>query len=180
MYVEIVLAYYIFHLRSASYFFLVLILYNIKALKNQMRFSKIHIYICLKTKSTHMPKRGQHTYIVPKFPNLYMECGRTGHHNYTCIHQCRWGECVEKYKECSKLAHKTFQNRVVSNLIFGGYLYCLGDLLNRISHPRRFILSHSSEYLTRSAFYSSDVFCFAFFALHSLFLIFDVTHFHWE
>lgn len=162
MYVEIVLAYYIFHLRSASYIFLVLIRYNIKALKNQMRFSKIHIYICLKTKSTHMPKRGQHTYIVPKFPNLYMECGRTGHHSYTCIHQCRWGECVEKYKECSKLAHKTIQNRVVSNLIFGGYLYCLGDLLNRISHPRRFILSHSSEYLTRSAFYSSDVFVLRF------------------
>lgn len=109
-----------------------------------------------------MPKRGQHTYIVPKFPNLYMECGRTGHHSYTCIHQCRWGECVEKYKECSKLAHKTIQNRVVSNLIFGGYLYCLGDLLNRISHPRRFILSHSSEYLTRSAFYSSDVFVLRF------------------
>lgn len=125
-------------------------------------FQNTYIYICLKTKSTHMPKRGQHTFIVPKFPNLYMECGRTGHHNYTCIHQCRWGECVEKYKECSKLAHKTIQNRVVSNLIFGGYLYCLGDLLNRISHPQRFILSHSSEYLTRSAFYSSDVFVLRF------------------
>lgn len=72
-----------------------------------------------------MPKREQHTYIVPKFPNLYMECGRTGHHNYTCIHQCRWGECVEKYKECSKLAHKTIQNRVVSNLIFGGIFIAL-------------------------------------------------------
>lgn len=80
----------------------------------------------------------------------------------TSIHHCRSRDCVEKYKECSKLAHKTIQNRVVSNLIFGGYLYCLGDLLNRISHPRRFILSHSSEYLTRSAFYSSDVFVLRF------------------
>lgn len=155
-----VLAYYIFHLRSASYFFLVLIRYNIKALKNQMRFSKIHIYMPKNQINTYA--QTWTTYIVPKFPNLYMECGRTGHHNYTCIHQCRWGECVEKYKECSKLAHKTIQNRVVSNLIFGGYLYCLGDLLNRISHPRRFILSHSSEYLTRSAFYSSDVFVLRF------------------
>lgn len=128
-----------------------------------------------------MPKRGQHTYIVPKFPNFYMECGRTGHHNYTCIHQCRWGECVEKYKECSKLAHKTIQNRVVSNLIFGGYLYCLGDLLNRISHPRRFINTEPFIWISDSvSILFVRCFCFAFFALHSLFLIFDVTHFHWE
>lgn len=111
-----------------------------------------------------MPKRGQHTYIVPKFPNLKFIWSADAL-DTIIIHayiNADGGECVEKYKECSKLAHKTIQNRVVSNLIFGGYLYCLGDLLNRISHPRRFILSHSSEYLTRSAFYSSDVFVLRF------------------